>query len=270
MPVHCPLTIPRLTGDQFAALDYDVMGLAFNLHNDIGCKWNEATYQTELALRLEKSKLAVYRELPVIVTFGQFSKTYYVDLVVSSTGIYELKTVKAIDDAHIGQVLHYLRLLDATRGKIINFRPLSVESKFVNCNDTLEQRRTFEIDSGEYRGPRELRDNSVAMLRDLGTKLSVSLYNQCLLDNVGRLMSLTSSPCRSSSQSFQIVDESEAFSVTAIENRTCHHREHLRRMVARTSFKLFHWINVTPKVMRLETIENPSHSNPSSGFQRMG
>jgi len=83
MPVHCPIEIPRLTSDQFAAIDYCVMGAAFALHNDIGCKWNEATYQFEFAQRLKKVKTAAIRELPISVTFGQFSKTYQIDLLVS-------------------------------------------------------------------------------------------------------------------------------------------------------------------------------------------
>ena len=254
MPIHCPFAVPRLTSDQFATIDYSVMGVAFALHNEIGCKWNEATYQAELAQRLEQAGTASIRELPVTVTYEQFAKTYKIDMLVLATGIYELKTVKAIDNAHIGQVLNYLRLLNATRAKIVNFRPFSVESKFVNCNDTLEDRRAFDLDSGEYRGPVELRHSAIGMLNELGTKLSVSLYNECILANVGRLIPVLSLPGANVTQRLQIVEDFEAFTITAIESQVCHHREHLRKMASKARLKAFHWINVTPRVVRLETI----------------
>jgi len=254
MPVHCPIEIPRLTSDQFATIDYGVMGASFALHNDFGCKWNEATYQFELAQRLKKVKTAAIRELPTSVTFGQFSKTYQIDLLVSEAGVYELKTVNAINNSHIGQVLNYLRLLNATRAKIVNFRPFSVESKFVNCNDTLEERRKFDIDSGEYNGPAVLRQVVDGMLRDLGTKLSVSLYNECVLANIGTLISIPTTIGAIVNQTFQMVEDSEAFTVTSIESQASQHREHLRKMASKAMLNAFHWINVTPKVIRLKTI----------------
>ena len=229
-------------------------GAAFALHNDIGCKWNEATYQVELARTLEKTKTAAIRELPITVTFGQFSKTYQINLLVSQAGVYELKAVNAIDNAHIGQVLNYLRLVDATRAKIVNFRPFSVESKFVNCNDTLEERQKFDIDGGEYKGPAVLRQVVNGMLRDLGTKLSVSLYNECVLANIGSVITMPTTPNAFVSQAFQMVEDAEAFTITSIESHACHHREHLRKMASKAMLNAFHWINVTPKVIRLETI----------------
>ncbi len=67
-------------------------------------------------------------EVPLTVSFGTFSKTYRLDLLVDELAIYELKTVAVISKSHIGQVLNYLRLLNATRAKIINFRNHQVES----------------------------------------------------------------------------------------------------------------------------------------------
>jgi hypothetical protein len=40
-----------LSQDAFHALDYQVMEVAFNLHNEIGNLWDEKDYQRELALR---------------------------------------------------------------------------------------------------------------------------------------------------------------------------------------------------------------------------
>jgi len=55
-------------------------------------------------------------------------------------------------------------------------------------------------------------------------------------------------------QSFQNVKDSEAFTITTIESQACHHRKHLQKMASKAMLNAFHWINVTPKVIRLETI----------------
>lgn len=230
------------------------MGKAFDIHNQLGCKWNEVTYQVELADQLSGMASTAEREVPIQVEYGRFRKTYRLDLVVGDGGIYELKTVNAIGDAHVGQVLNYLRLLNATRAKIVNFRTLSVDSRFVNCNDTIEERRRFDIDSVEYRGPTALRNQVVGMVSDLGTKLSVTLYNDCVLANVGEATAVPIGTTRATTYSFQTINETEAFVVTAIERKHCHHREHLRKMVKAARLTAFHWINVTPQVVRLETI----------------
>ncbi|MEM9827696.1 MAG: GxxExxY protein [Planctomycetota bacterium] len=254
MPVHAPLSIPRLSAEQFAEIDYSVMGVAFALHNELGCKWNEFAYQAELFKRLIAGGLNATREFQINISFGKFTKTYKVDLLVSQAGVYELKAVDAITKDHIGQVLNYLRLLNATRAKIVNFRPLSLESMFVNCSDTRKERSRFDIDSGEYRGPKSLKQQAIGMLRELGTKLSISLYNECLLANAGVWARPSSSQGGACSQKFQMVSDAEAFSVTAFESKTCHHREHLSRMTAYAGLTHFHWINVTPAIVRLETI----------------
>ncbi len=49
MPVHCPIQIPRLSCDQFAATDYGVMGASFALHNDIGHKWNRLSTRAQVS-----------------------------------------------------------------------------------------------------------------------------------------------------------------------------------------------------------------------------
>ncbi|EMI19955.1 hypothetical protein RMSM_03118, partial [Rhodopirellula maiorica SM1] len=216
MPVECPIPIPRLTSKQFGDLDFRVMPVAFEVHNDLGCNWNEIAYQSEMSVKIFDRFGRSDREVPLTVTFGNFQKTYRLDLVVESAGRYELKTVAAIKESHIGQVLNYLRLLDATRAKIVNFRLRRVESKFVNCSDTLAQRRAFEVDSGDYRGPAILLDVTISMLRDLGTKLANSLYTECLLSNVGHTQRRQIWRDRNVYQDFDLVAQDEAFVVTSL------------------------------------------------------
>ncbi|WDQ18088.1 GxxExxY protein [Rhodopirellula sp. P2] len=123
MPVHCPIDLTPLTSEGFGKLDYQVMEVAFEVHNECGCHWDETIYQAEMHNRILDKLSSSTREVALTVSFGTFSKTYRLDLVVNESGLYEFKTVAAIEKAHIGQVLNYLRLLNATRAEIVNFRP---------------------------------------------------------------------------------------------------------------------------------------------------
>ena len=254
MPVYCPSDIPRLTSQQFGSLDYRVMPAVFAIHNEIGCHWDERVYHEGMHEKLLSIFPSALSEVPLTVTSGNYSKTYRLDLVVDELGIYELKTVDSINKAHIGQVLNYLRPLNATRAKIINFRNHVVESTFVNCSDTLVQRRIFEVDRSRYRGPSALNDTLIEMLRDLGTRLSNSLYTACLVSNVGRTEAKKVWADRNVFQTFNLVDNDEAFVVTSMETGTSDYRTHLARMCQTARLKQFHWINVTAGVVRLESV----------------
>ena len=72
-------------------------------------------------------------ETPIELTHKTFAKTLNLDLVVSCRGVYELKTVSALNSKHVAQLLTYLYLLDLPRGKLVNFRSPTVESQFVNA-----------------------------------------------------------------------------------------------------------------------------------------
>ena len=133
MPVHCSVAIEPLSTEDFRELDYKVMRQAFDSHNDLGRLADERIYQADLAKRLEDSGFAVHRELEVRLAFREYCKVFYLDFVVAERGVYELKVANAISDAHVGQLLTYLLLLDLPRGKLLNFGNSKVESRFVNA-----------------------------------------------------------------------------------------------------------------------------------------
>ena len=45
MPIHCPITFPRLSEDDMRAIDYAVMGHAFATHTQLGRLCDESVYQ---------------------------------------------------------------------------------------------------------------------------------------------------------------------------------------------------------------------------------
>jgi hypothetical protein len=74
MPISCPITFPRLTTEEFAALDYDIMKLAFACHTEMGRLPDEVVYQSDFAARLVDAGYVPHREVPITVTFRTFVK----------------------------------------------------------------------------------------------------------------------------------------------------------------------------------------------------
>lgn len=79
-----------------AKLDYEVMSHAFAAHQQLGCLCDESVYHHSIEGRLREAGFGVESELPVTLTFRNFIKPLYLDLVVNRCAIYELKTVSAL------------------------------------------------------------------------------------------------------------------------------------------------------------------------------
>src|SRR5713101_7706694 len=148
MAIDCAISLQPISQRDFADLDYQVMRLAFESQSTLGRLCDEVIYQNDLAIRLESAGLGqVHKEVPVTVSHRDFKKTYWLDLAIGGAAVYELKTVAALAAEHESQLLNYLFLSNCQRGKLINFRPAQVQSKFVNAAITAQSRRQFEIDT---------------------------------------------------------------------------------------------------------------------------
>ncbi len=150
MPVGCSVSICKLSTDELRELDYRVMRHAFDSQNELGRLADERIYQADLAARLRSVGMKVTREVEIQLTHRGYSKSLFLDLIVAEQAVYELKVVKAITDAHIGQLLTYLHLLDLSRGKLINFRSAKVESQFVNAPLDSSQRCCQSIETAFF------------------------------------------------------------------------------------------------------------------------
>src|SRR5271170_3449082 len=91
MPIHCPVTIISPSADEFEKIDYRVMAHAYASQNELGRLCDECAYHADLKARLLAGGFrSVLTEIPVTVKHRDFSKKYYLDLVVDDA-LYELK-----------------------------------------------------------------------------------------------------------------------------------------------------------------------------------
>jgi GxxExxY protein len=67
------------------------------------------------------------KHLPVIFEEIKLECGYRIDLLVEKRIVVELKSVKAIEDIHLAQILTYMRLGKFKVGLIMNFNVLSLK-----------------------------------------------------------------------------------------------------------------------------------------------
>jgi GxxExxY protein len=100
-----------------------VIGIAYKVHSSLGPGLLESSYQECLFYKLEKEGLFVEKQKPIPLVFEQVRLEcgYRLDLLVEKKVILELKSVEALNDIHMAQVLTYLKLGGFKVGLLINF-----------------------------------------------------------------------------------------------------------------------------------------------------
>jgi GxxExxY protein len=104
-------------------LSNEIIGCALKVHKALGPGLLESAYEECLYYELVKDGLTVEKQkaLPLVYEEVRLECGYRVDLLVEEKVIIEVKSVEAINDVHLAQVLTYLRLSGCKLGLLINF-----------------------------------------------------------------------------------------------------------------------------------------------------
>lgn len=242
------------TQDEFHQIDRIVTGQAFAIHNELGRILDERLYQRELAARCLKAGLPVHREMKIVVSHEDFAKEYFVDLLVSDGVIVEAKTAQTLIGGHTGQTLNYMFLCGTQHGTLLNFRPVSVQHKFVSTTLTSDERRRFTLHTEGWRpmGPEweRVREVMEALLKDWGAFLEPHLYRDALTHflggagNVIRKIPVTTENGVIGEQEIRLLSRTVAFAVTAATRQPGQMKDHLRRFLQHTPLEAMAWINL--------------------------
>ena len=88
-------------------LTYKVIGLAIEVHKELGPGLLESAYQECLFYELKNAGLKVEKEkaLPIIYKDIKLDHGYRIDLLIENTLVIEIKTVENFTDVHFAQIL---------------------------------------------------------------------------------------------------------------------------------------------------------------------
>jgi len=100
-----------------------VIGAAVEVHKLLGPGLLESAYEVALKKELELRGFGVRQQvgLPVVYKNEKVDLGYRIDLLVEDKVVVEVKSVDALHDVHLAQILTYLRLSHRRLGLLINF-----------------------------------------------------------------------------------------------------------------------------------------------------
>ncbi len=108
---------------EFDELSHKVIGLAIEVHRELGPGLLENTYKQCLAYELSQSKINFQMEVELPVKYKNIliSCGYRLDILVENKLILELKSVDKILPIHEAQLLTYMKIAPMKIGLLINF-----------------------------------------------------------------------------------------------------------------------------------------------------
>ncbi|KAF2341709.1 GxxExxY protein [Flavobacterium tistrianum] len=113
----------EVSQDELNTISYKIIGLAIEVHKQLGPGLLESAYQECLYYEIINSGLTVEKQkaLPIIYKDVKLDHGYRIDLLIENKIVIELKTVEAFTDVHFAQILTYLKLGNYPLGLLINF-----------------------------------------------------------------------------------------------------------------------------------------------------
>ena len=129
-------------GLKHGELTEKVLGVFFDVYNELGCGFLESVYESALFIALTSAGLNVERQASIPVWFRRTQVgDFKADLVVEKAVILELKAAKALDPTHDVQLLNYLRATNIEIGLLLNFGPKPEFKRLVFDNSRKHNQR---------------------------------------------------------------------------------------------------------------------------------
>jgi GxxExxY protein len=115
---------------EFDQLSKQVIGLAIEVHRELGPGLLESTYEKCLAYELKAHNIECVTQLGLPVKYKEINLDcgYRVDLMVEQRLIVELKSVSSLQQIHEAQLLTYMKLAHIKIGLLVNFNTRLLKS----------------------------------------------------------------------------------------------------------------------------------------------
>jgi len=106
-----------------------ILDAAFAVHKELGPGLLESTYEACLGYESIQRGLMIETQVPLPVIYKEVKLDcgYRIDMRANKKVIVEIKSVEALNDIHLAQVLTYMKLSGCKLGYLINFNVLKLK-----------------------------------------------------------------------------------------------------------------------------------------------
>ncbi|NDI76274.1 GxxExxY protein [Psychrilyobacter piezotolerans] len=106
----------------YKELSYRIIGLAMEVHRELGYGFLEKVYENALVILLKENNIKIEQQKQIIIEFHKKEIGNYIsDLLIEDKIIVELKVATQIKEVHKAQVANYLKATNKKLGIILNF-----------------------------------------------------------------------------------------------------------------------------------------------------
>jgi GxxExxY protein len=106
----------------YAEMSYKLVGILFEVHCELGNRYQEKYYQRAVEVKLKKRKIPYKKEISVdLVIDGEKIGKYFLDFLIDNKIILELKAKPSLTKNDYKQVKAYLHAYKLELGIIANF-----------------------------------------------------------------------------------------------------------------------------------------------------
>ena len=108
--------------NEYRELVYKIIGIYYEVYNELGHGFLESVYQKSLGLALQSAGLNACWPIAIPVRFrGHEVGHFEADMLIEKCVLLELKAMRALDRSHVAQLRNYLRATDIEVGLLLNF-----------------------------------------------------------------------------------------------------------------------------------------------------
>jgi GxxExxY protein len=120
----------------YPELSFKLMGILFDVSNNLGYGYDEKHYQQAIAKELEKNKLLFKRELAISIIYrGEEITKNFLDFLIEDKIVLEIKQGNMFNKKDINQIYKYLVATKKKLGILARFTQNGVKYKrIVNIN----------------------------------------------------------------------------------------------------------------------------------------
>jgi len=116
----------------FPELSYEIGGILFKAHNELGRFLNEKQYADAVEKFFKEEKIKYEREKELPISFdGEYKGRNKVDFIIENKIILELKSKRVLPREDYYQVRRYLEAANLKLGLLVNFRDKYLKPKRV-------------------------------------------------------------------------------------------------------------------------------------------
>lgn len=110
---------------------FDIIGVAMEVHNELGPGFLEAVYQEAFEIELINQNIPYEREkvLTIFYKKEKLKREFTADFFCFGKIIVELKALSSLEGNHEAQLLNYITATNTKVGLLINFGAKSLEYK---------------------------------------------------------------------------------------------------------------------------------------------